>query len=251
VDSSEEIFGKLLILVITAIIAAVVSHLLVRACRRGMERTGKPTTSLPFNIIRGVVWFLAALIVLKPVFGIDPTAFVAALGVTSIIISFGMQTTISNLVGGIELITSRTLEVGDVVDVNGTRGVVTDITWRNTLVREFTGNVEIIPNSQLDSATIVRLSPQMANLVTFTLMATSDADPAQVSAEVMAAIRAAAASELAEGYEPSVVCRGSGDCGGLAFQASLHLADPTHEYAVVDAIMDELGGRQWLLGASR
>lgn len=249
VEISEQLIGKITTLVVTVVITSVVCHILVRAFRKGMRRTGRPETSLPVNIIRGIVWFLAALIVLKPVFGIDPTAFVAALGVTSIIISLGLQTTISNLVGGLELMTSRTIEVGDVVNVNGTRGTVIDITWRNTLVQEFSGNVEVIPNSKLDSETIVKLSPGMAYLATFTVMASAGSDPEVVRSDILAAIRNTVADELADDFEPNVFFRGSGSCGGLEFQGQLHLKDPSHEYAAVSAVMDALGGKPWLLGA--
>ena len=68
------------------------------------------------NLVRAVVWIFALLSVLEPVFNIQPTAFVAALGVTGVAISLGLQDTISNVIGGISLMAGE--EVGPEVLVS-------------------------------------------------------------------------------------------------------------------------------------
>ena len=104
-------------LAIALLLAALVSHALARALRRTLDATDVPSASIFVNIGRGLVWALAVLSVLQPVFGIEPTAFVTALGVTSLALSLGLQDTISNLIGGLSLMVGRVVKPGDLVDV--------------------------------------------------------------------------------------------------------------------------------------
>ena len=93
-----------------------------------------PQASIITNILRVVVWVLALLSVLDPVFGVTPTAFLAGLGVGSIVISFGLKDTISNIIAGLGLMVSKVVTPGDYVTIAGITGTVKDVTWRHTIV---------------------------------------------------------------------------------------------------------------------
>ncbi len=75
------------------------------------------------------------------------TVFAFAGGALAIGIGFGMQNLLKNFVSGIILLIERPLRVGDVVDVSGTLGVVTDIGLRYSLIRNSNGIEIFIPNS--------------------------------------------------------------------------------------------------------
>ena len=77
----NEIVRKAIILVVVCLIAYVLQRILTRATKHILERGNVPKGSIFTNLIRGLVWFLALLAVLEPVFGVQPTAFVAALAV--------------------------------------------------------------------------------------------------------------------------------------------------------------------------
>lgn len=62
-----------------------------------------PASSLIINIGRGVVWVIGGSIILQSCFGINPNALVTALGVGGVALSLGLQDTLSNLIGGIQM----------------------------------------------------------------------------------------------------------------------------------------------------
>ncbi len=85
--------------------------------KKALDSSKLPSASIFVNILRGVIWTFAILAVLQPVF-IQPTAFVTALGVTSIALSFGLQDTISNLAGRLGPYAGRgVIKPGDQVSI--------------------------------------------------------------------------------------------------------------------------------------
>lgn len=156
--SLASICGKVLLVTVTALVARVVEQALTRAIRHALKKTKVPSVSFLINMMRGVVWMLALMTVLEPVFGVQPTAFVAALGVGSVALSLGMQDTMSNIVGGLALMTTRVIEPGDIITFGGFTGTVTDINWRSTCVADSYGQVNIIPNSIISKTALIKLS---------------------------------------------------------------------------------------------
>jgi small-conductance mechanosensitive channel len=62
-------------------------------------------------------------------------------------VGFGMQNLLKNLISGLMVITERPFQVGDVVDVGGVRGTVTNIGIRSSTISDVNGIDTIIPNS--------------------------------------------------------------------------------------------------------
>ena len=110
--------------------------------------------SIFVNILRVVVWVLAVATVLQPVFGVNPTTLFTALGIGGLAVSLGLKDTIANVIGGFGLMLGHVIQPGDYVSVSGTKGVVKDINWRQTIVRERNGNEMVIPNSILNTASL-------------------------------------------------------------------------------------------------
>ena len=172
--------GKIILLIVVALLAAVIDKALTRIVSKVLDRSQVPNASIFINILRAVVWTLAVGTVLQPVFGINPTTIFTALGIGGLAVSLGMKDTIANIIGGFGLMLGRVIQPGDLVNVAGTDGVVEDINWRQTVVRERNGNVKIIPNSILNTASLEKLNPsnEMLVRVPFTAKAGTDlADP--------------------------------------------------------------------------
>ena len=150
---------KCVTLAVAVVIAAMVERVVVRLMHKLLDASDLPSASLFINIGRAVIWVLALLSVLQPVFGVDPAGFVAALGVVSIAVSLGMQDTISNIIGGISLMLSKAVQPGDYISVGDVTGEVTDVTWRSTTVMMRGGAQEVIPNSVLSKTALTRITP--------------------------------------------------------------------------------------------
>ena len=75
------------------------------------------------------------------------TVFTFLAGALAIGVGFGTQTIINNFISGIILLFERKVRVGDVIEVDGVIGVVSEINTRSSIVRGFDGIESVIPNS--------------------------------------------------------------------------------------------------------
>lgn len=81
--------------------------------------------------------------------GFDLSALAIIFGGLSVGIGFGLQELVANFISGILLLFERTLRPGDIVEVGGNRGVVSQLRMRSTVLRTF-DNIEIfVPNKTL------------------------------------------------------------------------------------------------------
>lgn len=149
-------------------VTAVAARLLTRFLRKVLhfnEEKNLPSSSIFVNIGRGAVWALGVCIMLSTSFNVDVSAAVTALGIGGIAISLGFQDTISNLIGGLQLSLLRIIKPGDNIEVGSESGVVHDVTWRHTTIRNAAGEEIVIPNSIINKTTLVQLPPpNQANL---------------------------------------------------------------------------------------
>jgi len=79
-------------------------------------------------------------------------------GGLSVGLGFGMQTIVNNFIGGLILLFGRSIQPGDLVEIDDTRGYVRKVTIRNTLVQTFAGATIFVPNSLLVSQKMINWS---------------------------------------------------------------------------------------------
>lgn len=182
----SSLVGKVLILVIAVVIAYIVQRVLVPVLKRVLEAAEIPNASIFVNVLRVVIWSVAILCVLEPVFGIDPTGVVTALGVASVALSLGLQDTISNVISGFALMLGKVIKPGDEVEIDGFTGRVKDVTWRSTTVITRGGTEEVIPNSVLNTSALTLRTAWEAGCVTVPFVVSFDADLAAVTADLSA-----------------------------------------------------------------
>ncbi|MBD2517651.1 mechanosensitive ion channel family protein [Nostoc sp. FACHB-973] len=117
-----------------------------------IQRAEGVPTSLVSNLAKATVLLLGTLILLQTV-GVEITPIVTTLGIGGLAVGLALQDTLANLFSGFYLIISKQVRTGDYVKLDaGQEGYVTDITWRNTTIKEVSNNVVIVPNSKLASA---------------------------------------------------------------------------------------------------
>ena len=236
---------KALLLAAVVLAACILQHAATDAVARVFNIGNVPRGSIFVNIVRVLIWSVAVLIVMEPVFGISPTAAVTALGVTSIAVSFGMQTTISNVISGVGLMVGRIIEVGDWIEVGGYQGVVTDITWRSTTIRALIGDTIVIPNSVLNTTTLRKLAPLSARAVTIPFDVRPDADMAAVEADILDAVGEATEPWRDPALPIDLIAQGY---VSLNFRMDVRVPLRTIDDGLVArrAIMGACAGREWL-----
>lgn len=241
----EGLLGRGLMLAVAIVVASVVCHLLVRVARRALDQSNLPSASIFVNLLRTVVWAFALLSVLEPVFGIKPTAMMAALGVTSLVITFGMQDTVSNVVAGLGLMAGRVVQPGDAVEISGFAGVVTDVNWRSTTVRDRNGCEQVIPNAVLNKTALTRLTPTSSTLVDLVMAVRADADPREVERFLLEACTSELGDTLVAGQPACVAFTGS-DAYGVECHVYMHVRPDAGAAGARDVVMRRVMGQPWL-----
>ena len=142
----------------------VASRLAVRALRHVLRRDESPLPTVS--------------IILDSCFGINTSSVIAALGVGGIAVSLGFQDTLANLIGGLQVTLMGIVKPGDNIEVGSESGVVQDVTWRHTTIKDSMGQTVIVPNSIISTTALVHLLPANRVTVPFTIPRTSTGDDA-------------------------------------------------------------------------
>ena len=104
------------------------------------------------KVLKFTVLFLALATYLQSN-GYSITSLIAGFGVTGLAVSFGAQSTISNIFGSFSLLADKAYKVGDYIIINqaiagnNVEGIVEDINLRSTKLRCEDGGLLIIPNN--------------------------------------------------------------------------------------------------------
>jgi len=113
-----------------------------------------PSISLFSNISKLVIHIIGLLVIFQTL-GISITPILTALGVGGLAVALALKDSLANLFSGLHILFSRQVKPGDYIRLNtGEEGYVTDITWRNTVIRTLPNNLVIVPNVNIASAAI-------------------------------------------------------------------------------------------------
>ncbi len=132
----------LMMILITSVFRFIVQHI------HPKTNKGKSALSLLNSAISYITAFVCFFWCLSAL-GINLTAILASVGIVALIIGFGAQSLVEDLVTGIFLVFEDQFNVGDIIEVGGFRGVVDSIGIRTTAIRDMGGNIKIINNSDL------------------------------------------------------------------------------------------------------
>ena len=108
--------------------------------------------SLVISVFNYTMYFILITVVLG-IFGVNVTSMIAVAGVGGIAIGFGAQTLVKDVISGIFLWVEGNITVGDIVEVNGLSGEVEAIAIRTTTIRNYSGNLYVIPNGDIRTVT--------------------------------------------------------------------------------------------------
>lgn len=235
-------------LVVAVVVALLVERVVMRLMHKLLDASDLPSASLFINIGRSLIWVLALLSVMRPVFGVDPAGFVAALGVVSIAVSLGMQDTISNIIGGISLMLSKAVQPGDYITVGGVTGEVTDVTWRSTTVMMRGGAQEVIPNSVLSKTALTRITPWSVGYCGVPIAVVPGADLGAVADECCQIAARELADLLDPAFETDVIFTAF-TAYGTQGEVRLHVLPDVVFSTAQDRLARALSGRPWLASA--
>ena len=93
-------------------------------------------------VIAAVVWGLSIL-------GVNTTAVLAGVGILGLVLGFGAQSLIEDIITGIFIIFEGQYDIGDIIILDDFRGIVRHIGVRTTVIEDAGGNLKIVNNSDI------------------------------------------------------------------------------------------------------
>ncbi|MEU6030058.1 mechanosensitive ion channel family protein [Streptomyces tauricus] len=244
----NQILTVLVMLAATITVARVLAGL-VRAVTQ--SRSGVAgSASIFVNITRVVVLAIGCLVVLQTL-GISIAPLLTALGVGGLAVALALQDTLANLFAGIHILASKTIQPGDYIRLtSGEEGYVVDINWRNTVVRNLSNNLVIIPNAQLSSTNMTNYSrpeQEMTLMVQVGVAYDSDLEHVErVTSEVVTEVMTEIEGAMPE-HEPAIRFHTFGD-SRISFTVILGVGEFSDQYRIKHEFIKRLHKRYRLEG---
>lgn len=111
-------------------------------------------------IVKAIQYVGSAIIIINAfeVAKIDLSALLGAAGIAGIAIGFAAQTSVSNFISGLFLMSEKTFAIGDIVTVESTTGVIYSINALSVKIRTFDNQLVRIPNETLIKTKVTNIS---------------------------------------------------------------------------------------------
>ncbi len=131
-----------------AVLAAVNLLALALGCFHPRSHRSRTLLTLAVSLLK----YIAAIVILcwgLNILGVDLSTIVTAVGILALVLGFGAESLIADLVTGAFMLFENQYNVGDIVEVNGFRGTVKEIGIRTTSIIDAGKNIKIINNSDM------------------------------------------------------------------------------------------------------
>lgn len=136
------------------------------------------------STVKFVLYALTLIIVLG-ILGIPITSLIAVLSVLGLAFSLAVQGSLSNLAGGVTILSTKPFEVDDFVEIGGVSGTVVEIGLFYTKLCTADKKDIFIPNGSVSSSTIINYSSETTRKLVLKFTASYDDEVEKVKAALM------------------------------------------------------------------
>jgi small conductance mechanosensitive channel len=173
-----------IIVLFTFILTRILKILMNRFIKRSSTYLKVDKTRYKFfaNATNAVIYIFAVIFIIHtiPALRSVSTTLFASAGILAAVIGFASQQAVSNIISGIFVVVFRPFRVGDNIKVgNDFSGVVEDITLRHTVIKDSENARIIIPNSMINSQTLINydiIDHKFKKRISFNVSLDSDID---------------------------------------------------------------------------
>lgn len=218
----ERLVPAVIILIAGAFLIKGLLRLLDRAIAH--SRIDKSLHSVLHSVFKIILWAILAIIITGTL-GVNVTSLVALLSVVSLAVSLAVQGALSNIAGGIQILSAHPYAVGDYVEIGDSSGTVLEIGMVYTRITTPDNKVISIPNSTISTSKVINYTALGKRRVDLKFTASYDAP---VDA-VQSALREAADRVSTVFPTPPVFARVSA-YGESAIEYTLRAWTPTESY---------------------
>jgi moderate conductance mechanosensitive channel len=146
------------IIILSILIAKVGSYIIKKTFQKqksfkfgiGSKKIDTMST-LTVSVFKYSVYIMAIVIILTNVFQL--TSILAAAGIGGLAIGLGAQSLIKDIISGFFIVMEDQFVVGDLITIDNMTGTVEDLELRVTRLRNFNGDLYIVPNGEIKRVT--------------------------------------------------------------------------------------------------
>lgn len=158
--------GKILLIIIfiliaTGIVARLADVLIDRFFRARVDekryikldpKRHQTLITILKSLVRYTIYFVGGMAVLEKL-GIPTGSLLATAGIGGLAVGFGAQNLVRDVITGFFLLLEGQYSVGDYIQVAGVSGIVEEMGIRVTKIRDFGGQLHIVPNGRIEQVT--------------------------------------------------------------------------------------------------
>lgn len=110
--------------------------------------------SLTKSILKYIIYFIAGVAILTKITTVfNLGSVMTAAGIGGLAIGFGAQSLIKDVISGFFILMENQFVVGDLITIDNMTGTVEDIELRVTRIRNFNGDLYVVPNGEIKKIT--------------------------------------------------------------------------------------------------
>lgn len=149
---------KFIIIVVTLILFYTVYRVLKHILKKRVAVKMEPHNAQMLNKAVSYIFYILMGMYILSLFGIDLKAIWGAAGVAGLAIGFAAQTSVSNIISGLFVVSEKTLKIGDYIEVSGVSGTVDTIGLLSIKIHTVDNQLIRIPNSTIINNNLINYS---------------------------------------------------------------------------------------------
>lgn len=235
---------KLVISVVVLLIMWIIYRVILKAIKKvPAEKTSQHRTMLLTTFVKYVFYIVVVMFVLSR-FGVKLNALLGAAGVAGVAIGFAAQTSVSNIISGIFVLTEGTVKIGDFISVGDVSGIVDNVNLLSVRVHTLDNQLVRVPNSTVINSNLTNFSYHSKRRFTFGVSISYDTDM-EYALETLSKAASHCPTVLQD-PAPAVWFDGFGDSGinmtaAVWFNSSDLLATKNAMFVAIKKVFDEAG----------
>lgn len=160
---------KIILAIVTLIVGLYIAGIIKKVFIKTLQKKDVDAAVQNFlGSVVGVLLKVAVCLSVLGILGVQTTSFIAVLGSVGLAVGLALQGSLSNLAGGVLLITLKPFRSGHVIEAQGVVGTVESISMVYTKLRTPDNRILTIPNGPLANGVINNISSQSTRRVDFT-----------------------------------------------------------------------------------
>ena len=173
ISKTPSVLAAIAIIVVGFIISNFIGKLVVKGLQaKGVDASIHSFIRTIITLLLKLVFILSALSTLN----VDVNSFVTALGAAGVTAGIGLQSSISQLASGVQILVNHPFKAGDYVDLGSVCGTVQEIKMMYTVFVTTDNKRVIVPNSTITASNIINYNAENRRRIDLSFAVSYDTD---------------------------------------------------------------------------